>query len=207
MPDAIKRLTDEGHRMNVRSGWRYKLHRDEILDRYAADPYIRRLNGMSEKTAFIVDRLRLLLLRDEGGWWFDSDCKWIRPASTLNDICDCEHVDFCTGIRNPYRPHVHAIRGVAMVDNTVMGSTKNGRMINQLLSLYTSDAPKQTGQSIGAYVLTKSRLSTPLLGFEYFYANEDQMSPETVVLHDDRNAATWCRPAEVPSVAEFAAKP
>lgn len=206
MPDAIKRLTDEGHRMNVRSGWRYKLHRDEILDRYAADPYIRRLNGMSEKTAFIVDRLRLLLLRDEGGWWFDSDCRWIKPASALNRICD-SNADFVTGIRNPWRPHVHPVRGVALVDNTVMGSVKGGRMVKQLLGLYTAEQPKQTGQSVGAYVLANADESTVLLNFRYFYADESKLYPESIVSHDSTNAGTWARPPEIPSVAEFAAKP
>lgn len=194
IPDSIKALTDEAAEMHARSGWKYTLYRDEVLDIYASDPYVRRLNGMSESTAFIVDRIRLLLLRDQGGFWADSDCKFLKSMSALNRICDDDKVDFVTGIRNPWRPHVQLHRGIAMVDNTVMGSAKGGRMVNRLLGRYTSDSPKQTGHLAGIEVLRTADESTVLLNYKYFYTEDTDIGPETILLHDVGNLGSWTKP-------------
>ena len=79
---------------------------NEIMGRYGQDPYVRRLYAMKESLAFIADRLRLLVLRDEGGFWVDSDVDFQRPLSLLDKICARPEVDFVTGVRNPWRPHV-----------------------------------------------------------------------------------------------------
>jgi hypothetical protein len=198
MPEKIERLTEHARKINEKAGWRYTVYGDEILKRYAEDPFVRRLNGMCEATAFIVDRLRLLVLRDEGGFWADSDFQFIRPFSTLNRICGRPEVDFVAGLRNPWREHVHQTRGVPLCDNTVMGSARGGRMVQALLGIYRADDPKHTGKTIGTHILFSADDSTVLLNFQYFYANnERQIGPNTVGIHDfdGMNLGSWARPA------------
>ena len=195
MPEKVKTLTDRMAAMNSANGWTYRVWGEEIWDAYGNDPFVRRLQGMKASFAHIVDRLRLLLLRDYGGFWLDSDCEPIRPLSVLNRICDRPEVDFCTGVRDPWRKHVHPTRGVALVDNTVMGSAKNGKMVNRLLSMYRAEDPKQTGLLAGAEVLRRCDDSVVLLGYAFFYADPDSQTPETVVLHDETslgsNLGSW----------------
>ena len=190
-PRNIVQLTEKAKRIVESGGWSYKFYGPEIMDTYGSDPYVRRLLGMKESLAFVVDRIRLLLLRDHGGWWVDSDCEFIKPMSILNSICDSPRVDFVTGVRNPWRPHVALHRGVAMVDNTVMGSVKGGKMVSRILALYTADKPKQTGHDAGIEVLRTADESTVLLNYKYFYTHAPDNFPETIMYHDDRNSYSW----------------
>lgn len=194
MPQEIEDLCGKAERVVKSGGWGYAFYRhDEIMARYGSDPYVRRLLAMKESLAFVVDRLRLLVLRDEGGFWVDSDCDFQRPLSQLDKICARPEVDFVTGVRNPWRPHVALHRGVAMIDNTVMGSAKNGRMVNRMLAQYTAEHPKQTGHDCGIEVLRSIDESVILLNYERFYINDEPQTPNTILLHDQSNRGSWSK--------------
>lgn len=190
-PEATRRQIDDAKRIVESGGWSYTLYGKDALDRYADDPYVRALLGKGDKTAFVVDRIRLLLARDEGGFWVDADCKFIRPMSILNTLCERPDLDFVTGLRNPWRPHLGIGRGIPIVDNTVFGSAKGGQMVKRVLNLYKPENPRQTGHSMGMEVLRTADQNTTLLNYRFFYAMNDQVTPETILLHDENNNFSW----------------
>lgn len=185
------------HTKGLNRGYQYHLHGNELLERYKADPYVRALVDRSEKWAFIADRLRVLVLRDEGGIYVDADAMPVRPFDTLSRILDNPRTDFVTGLRSPYRKMVALHRGVSLVDNTVMMSAKGGRMISRLSSLWKPGKEKQTGYDMGIEVLTNADESTVLLNWRYFYAEESHA--ETIFLHDTVNLGSWIpKPVNTP---------
>ena len=67
-----------------------------------------------------------------------------------------------------------------MIDNTVMGSAKNGRMVNRMLALYTPERPKQTGHDCGMECLRSIDESVVLLNYERFYIHHEPETPNTI---------------------------
>lgn len=186
IPQEIQGYCDDMKRMN--SDMEYQLHRNEVLERYKDDPYVRYLLNAEEKMAFVVDRIRVLLLRDEGGIYIDADARPVRPFSTLPWL-DMPHVDFAFACRDAYRPGVAIARGISFIDNTFLASRKNGRMANRLCALYHSKAPKRDGGAIGREIFSNLDWTCVALNFRYVYAMERY--PETLVLHDPFNLGSW----------------
>lgn len=197
MRDDVQKLADSMQITNLK--WSFRLWGDEILARYRKDPYVQRLQQEGEQAAHIVDRLRLLLLRDEGGWWMDADCQAIRPVADIPGI-NLPHWDFVFGLRNPHRPQVALHRGIPLVDNTVMASAQNGRMVNRLLDLYKPQNKQwlQTGASIGREILRSCDHTTMALNYRYFYS--DEVTDETIVLHDSINLGSWTKAHQMPTL-------
>lgn len=187
MPPDLVGYCAEMRRMNP--DFEHRLFGNEILNRYGGDPYIRHMLSTETAWAFVVDRIRLLLLRDEGGIWIDSDAKPLKPLSTL-PIWSRDDLDFCTGLRDPDRPGVALHRGISLCDNSVMASAKNGRIVNLILNRYSASRPILNGHDAGCVVMANTREDTLLLHYRYFYGLERY--PESVILHDDRNLASWC---------------
>lgn len=186
IPDRDKRWCDEMARMN--GAWKYRLHGNELLERFKDDPYVRALVDQKEKWAFVMDRLRVLLLRDEGGVWLDADCQPMKPLDSL-PIWDMEHVQFSAGLRSPHRKEVALYRGVPIIDNTFLASASNSHMARRLLSLWTPEAPVVTGHRCGIAIMEAADYSCVLLNHRYFYA--EQQFPESIVLHDTHNLFSW----------------
>lgn len=184
-PDDVKRYCADMERMNP--DFEYHFFGNEIMDTHGKDPYVRYMMERDEKFAFVMDRLRILVLRDNGGIWIDPDAKPVRPLSTLT-IWD-QDWDFITAHRSPYRSEVQVKRGVSVVDNTIMGSAKNGRVINRLLNLSDSRAPVRKGAEYGWEIMDCSGPDVCWLSPYEFYSMAPH--PRAVVLHDDRNLATW----------------
>lgn len=174
-------------------GWKHTLHGNEALERYGQDPYLRELMSRDEAWAFVSDRLRVLLLRDEGGVYLDADCKPLRPLDTLKHVWDAPHVEFVLGLRNPFKHGVALSRGVTLADNTFLASAPNGRVINKLASAWTPRSPLINGNLTGKVIMTCTGVDTVWLPFQYFYA--DAALPESIVLHDAHNKGSWVDPA------------
>jgi hypothetical protein len=186
-PAEVHKFMDDTKAMN--SDMAYQRYGNEILDRYKSDPYVLYLLGSNSPWAFIVDRIRVLLLRDEGGIYIDCDAKPIRPLSSMK-FWDAPHVDFVCGFRDPYRSGVALHRGISLLDNTFLASAKNGRMANRLVNLYHSQAPKRDGHDIGVEIMANCDETTVFTNFRYVYGM--QVHPETVFLHDPHNLGSWC---------------
>jgi len=169
--------------------FKFTLHREDTLRRYSGDPYIKLLISRNEPMAFVVDRLRVLLLRDEGGIYLDCDCEPVKPLNSIRHVFENPMMDFMTGMRNPWRPGVALHRGVALIDNTVMASAKNGRVINRLCSLYRPESVVHNGHSHGVEVMRCLDSDVVLLNYKYFYS--DDVTSETVLLHDAQNLSSW----------------
>lgn len=168
--------------------WKVTLFGNELLERYGQDPYVKALIEQGEAWAFITDRLRVLLLRDQGGVWLDPDCEPKKPLDTL-PIWDAAHVQFAAGMRSPHRKDVALYRGVALVDNTFLASAPNGTMIRRLDALWRPEAPVVTGHRCGIAIMENVDQNTVLVNHRYFYG--EQVYPESIVQHDSTNLASW----------------
>lgn len=173
--------------------WAYQIHGNELFARYGSDPYIKAMLGKGEKTAFVIDRLRILLLRDEGGVYVDVDAEPVKPLDSL-PIWDMPHVDFVAGLRSPSRKDVALHRAVPIVDNTFLASAKGGRMVQHIEALWTPTAITGenhaiNGHRVGIAILEHASYDTILLNFRYIYC--ETRYPESLVLHDCQNLGSW----------------
>jgi len=191
LPKAYQDWTAKMARIN--SDWKHKLWRNELLERYKDDPYVEWMRETGERTAFLVDRLRVLLLRDEGGLYADVDCYPVRPFKMLDYVWNDPRVEFVAGMRNPDRRHVSLnAPGVSLIDNTVLASAIQSDMSKRLCDLYQPASRRHTGFSMGREIIRNAGPSTSLLGWRYFYAEEDNLM--AIVLHDSNNAGSWLTP-------------
>jgi hypothetical protein len=208
MDAEIRSRCESVRRLNEPVGFTYKLWSEpEIMALYGQDPYVRYLLAAKEKAAFVVDRLRVLLLRDRGGIYVDADCKAIRPFTIIGHWLDFPHVQFLTGVRNPYRPGVQLWRGlVAFIDNTVFATSPNGTTIRNLCALYRPECKKVVGADMGRRGLGLGLDGgTVLLGYEYFYVHQEETTANTILLHDFEDASgkamnlgSWADPKPEP---------
>lgn len=192
VPSEIIKRMEGVKRMNP--DFQYRLHRDPA--EFKNDPYLDWAKSANQPTAFFVDRMRLLCLRNEGGIYVDADCQAVRPLVNLG-IFDDTRADFMLGLRSPDRLGVQLRNGVSLADNTVLASAKNGRMIARLLELYHPAGKVQNGSSVGIHALRHLGPDTRVLGFKYFYA--EQSYPETILLHDACNLGSWMTPKNGPA--------
>lgn len=171
--------------------WKHKLHGNELFDQYSSDPYLKTMRDRGISLAFQTDRLRILLLRDDGGVYLDADCEPIKPLDSL-PIWDRHDLDFVAGLRSPHRKDVALHRAIPLVDNTAYGSAKNGKMVNRLAALWSPSHIVVDGHACGCAVLEAVDHSTILLNHRYIYGME--RFPETLVLHDQNNLGSWAKP-------------
>lgn len=186
MPDRERAWCDQMGKMNP--GWKHHVFGNEILERYGNDPYVKALIDLKKAWAFVCDRIRMLLLRDEGGVWLDPDCQPMRPLDTIKDIWD-GHATFVAGFRSPDRPDVALHRGVTLLDNTFLASAKGSRMAERILSLWRPQNVIVDGHAVGVEIFRNCYSDVVLLNHRYFYAT--QQLPESIVLHDSHNLASW----------------
>lgn len=167
-----------------------RLYGNELLDRYADDPYVKSLISLQEPWAFVLDRIRCLLLRDEGGIWLDPDCQPVKPLKRLNYLWEMEHITFAHGFRSPYRKDVALHRGVTLLDDTFLASSKGSRMINRILEAWHPQRPVVDGHGIGCQIMQYTDADVCSLNYRYFYSTA--VEPETLVMHDAHNLGSWC---------------
>jgi hypothetical protein len=187
MPEREKAWCAEMKRMNPT--WEHRVFGNEILEEYEQDPYVRALLDLDKPKAFVVDRLRMLLLRDHGGVWLDPDCQPIRPLDTLN-VWDGP-ATFIAGFRSPDRPQVALHRNVSLIDNTFLASAPNSRMCQRILSLWRPQSVVIDGHAVGVEIIRDCHSDVVLLNHRYFYSMQNL--PETIVLHDNQNLESWVK--------------
>lgn len=175
--------------------WDYKLWGNELYEKFENDHYVRWMKESGEKEAFISDRFRVLLLRETGGVYLDADTQPVRKLDSIEHMLNDKRVDFITGVRPPDRKFIALHRGVSLVDNTVMMSAQNGKMINRLCNLYRPESKRQSGYTMGIEVLRHCDDTVRLLNWRYFYSEKPY--PETIFLHDDRNLGSWSNKVQI----------
>lgn len=187
MPERETAWCAEMKRMNP--DFEYQCFGNEILEKYGRDTYVAGLMQKGEAMAFVVDRIRALLLRDEGGIWLDPDCQPIRPLNRLNHIWNDPKLTFVSSFRHPLREGVALHRGVTLVDNTFMASAPNSRIIQRILEAWKPERPLVNGHDVGVQIMTYTDHDTAWLHHQYFYDLRE--TPNTIVLHDCHNSGTW----------------
>jgi len=161
--------------------WNVRIYGNELIARYEYDPYVKALIAADKPWAFVCDRLRVLLLRDEGGIWLDPDCQPIRPLDTLSRVWDAPQVEFAFGLRSPHRQGVALHRGISLADNTFIGSAKGSRLIRRIATLWTPDRIVVDGHATGCEVLANlDGITDAVLNYRYFY--DMTPSPEAICL-------------------------
>lgn len=191
IPEREKVWCEQMRAMN--QTWNVRLYGNELLERYGRDPYVSALTSQNKAWAFVCDRLRVLLLRDEGGGWLDPDCQPLKPLDSLK-IWDSPNIEFGFSLRSPYRQGVALHRGISLADNTFIASAPGSRLIKRVAALWTPQRIVVDGHATGCEVLANlDGLTDAVLNYRYFY--DMQPTPDAIVLHDSHNLASW-----VPSV-------
>jgi len=186
IPERERAWCEKMKRINP--SWNYQLWGNELLDRYAQDPYIRHMQLQKSALAFVTDRLRMLLIHDDGGVYLDTDCEPYKPLDSLK-MWDELSVEFVYGMRDPYRPGMAIHRGLAFVDDTVLASSKGSAMAKKLLNLWRPEEIQVSGHRIGLGILSNADWTCRGLNYRYFYAM--QPHPDAIVGHDFHNAGSW----------------
>jgi hypothetical protein len=184
IPAEIQSRMGGVQRMN--GDFTYRLH--SSTKSFEDDSYVQWILSSRAPLAFLVDRIRLLALMREGGFYVDADALACRPLSTLEVFSDPK-IDFVFGMRSPDRNGVGLHGPIALVDNTFMGSAKGGRLVRKLLELYHPGGKVQNGSTVGKHILRHMDQDTRVFNFRYFYG--EQKYPESVFLHDSINLASW----------------
>ena len=186
IPEREKAWCADMKRMNPT--WDVRFYGNEILERYGSDPYVKALMDLKKPWAFVTDRLRMLLLRDDGGCWLDPDSQPVRPLDLLSEVWNGP-ATFIAGFRSPDRPDVALHRGVTLLDNTFLASAPNSRMCQRILSLWRPQNVVVDGHAVGVEILRNCHSDVVLLNHRFFYSTHNL--PETICLHDSHNLASW----------------
>lgn len=174
---------------SLNSDFDVRLYENDVLERYKDDPYVKELMSRGEPLAFVVDRIRVLLLRDEGGIWLDPDCQPVRPLNKLDHVWNNPTTTFVSSFRDPLRSNVHLHRGITLADNTFLASAKNSRIVNRILEAWTPQSVIIDGHSTGVKILQYTDHDVCWLHYKYFYSLVNE--PEVICLHDAHNLRSW----------------
>lgn len=170
--------------------WQYTLFGNEMLERFGSDPYVKALLARNEPMAFVVDRIRVLLLKEHGGVWLDPDCQPVKPLDTISEIWDDPKIEFAMALRNPHRPLVALHRGVTLCDNTFISTSQNSRLIRRIANLWSPAQLVVDGHATGVEVLANlNGVTDTIIGYRPFY--DMQITPDTICLHDPHNLGSW----------------
>lgn len=189
MPPREKAWCEKMRHMN--HDFDYVCYGNELLERYGQDPYVKQLLSLGEAWAFIMDRLRALLLLEEGGIWLDPDCDPVRPLRTI-DWGWNSPATFIYSTRPPHRKDVALHRGVTFADNTFLASAPQSRVMKRVMEAWKPERPRANGHDCGCQVIEYQNLDgwdTLALNWRYFYSLANE--PTTLCLHDAHNLGSW----------------
>lgn len=127
MPEHCSVWVDELIAMNPEIEHRF--HGNELFLRYGGDPLLSKQVEMGAKWCYMADRLRLLLLRDEGGMYIDVDVRPLTPLEPL--FIEFENSDFVCAHRTTDGKLGHP-------DIDVMMAKKGSRVVAELLTVEQS---------------------------------------------------------------------
>ena len=182
IPDEYKKFSENIRDVHVPLGYQYYLWDNNLFELYEDDPVIKSYIKLTKTYAFIVDRFRLLLLRDYGGIYIDMDCKLIKSMDVILNRLSKDIIYF-SGMRE-----FQEVRG-ALIDVTVIGSDKNSRIIKLCIDAYEPDK-LVGGKCTSDTVLKNIDVDVALLNYRYFY--DSKITDDTVLLHEtDDRLLSW----------------
>ena len=186
MPSKFKGFCSDIKAMHEKLGYEYKLWNDDCLEKYKDDIFISNYLKKQDKVpwAFICDRLRLLILRDEGGIYLDVDCEIVKSFDNiLKELSD--NISFFCGARS----HVQALVTTGVLfDVAVIGSTKNSRIVDLILNSYIKNI-MHNATLHSKIILENIGPDVAIFNYEKFY--DTYISDKTIVLHEPHHLGSW----------------
>ena len=164
-------------------GYIYKFWGNELWEKYKEDKFIKSYSKDPEKFkyAYISDRFRLLLLRDYGGIYLDADCKIIKDFDViLNKLHN--NITYFAAVRR-------YINKGATIECGIQGTTKNSRVIQELLNVYQDVNWACGGKMMSDKMIEIVDTDVALFNYKYFLDNE--ITEDTVVLHEPFALGSW----------------
>ena len=164
-------------------GYVYKFWGNELWEKYKDDKFIQNYSTDIEafKLAYIVDRFRLLILRDYGGIYLDADCKMIKDFDVVFDKLN-DNITYFAGVRR-------YINEGATIEGSTQGSTKNSRVIQEFLSIYKDINWAYGGKATSDKMVEIVDTDVALFNYKYFLDNK--ITKDTIILHDPYALGTW----------------
>ena len=189
MPDYCKEFCERMKKTHKMRGWEYKFWGNELLDVYKDDIFIKNYLKDPElyKWAHISDRIRHLMLRDNGGVYVDIDCNIIKPLDYIMDQLS-DNITFFCGARKGRLTHG------CMFEIALMGCVKNSRITNAVLDSYEDINWANGGSMHSDVILMNIDPDVAIFNYKRFYDLE--LTEHTVVLHDPYNLGSWYKSKE-----------
>tara|TARA_R110002167_G_scaffold323963_2_gene529963 strand:+ start:55 stop:684 length:630 start_codon:yes stop_codon:yes gene_type:complete len=186
-PDTIPKwcadYAVEMKRVHEELGWKYVFWGNEELKAYEDDIYISKFIEKKEAWSVVVDRLRLLILRDYGGVYIDVDSSIVKSLDHCLDKTS-DNISFFCGLRATRRNPRYCF-----IEVSVLGSAKNSRMANVLVDSYNAHDLRNasTGGDLGEVIRNNLDVDTAVFNKNYFYSKN--IEQDTIILH--RDLGSW----------------
>lgn len=181
IPDNLASLVSKMKSIHENLGYQHRLWGNELWTIYKDDPYIQSYNNTTIPLAYITDRFRLLLLRDYGGIAVDPDCEVVRPFDTIFAKLG-PNITYFAGLRETVNPG-------ALIECGIQGTTKNSRVIQELLKIYTTIGFAPGGKISSDKIIKIIDTDVALLNWEHFF--DTKKSSQTILLHEKHTLDSW----------------
>ena len=186
MPDTHKKYMETVKEKHP--DWDYKLWTNDNLDNFLTKEFISRYDLKVIRPAFLVDLLRIEILKKVGGVYLDADTECQKPIDSFVK----QDRDFITAV---FRGEGSRLTWCFML-NCFFGTEKDGRMINLLskgLSLNSEQMKKYDATGgFGAInfhnvVVANADHTTTIYGENYFqrlhHRRKDKINPDAYLVH------------------------
>jgi len=186
IPDTLATLVSKMKSVHEGLGYQHRLWGNELWTIYKDDPYIQSYTNTTIPLAYITDRFRLLLLRDYGGIAVDPDCEVVRPFDAIFAKLS-PNITYFAGLREEINPG-------ALIECTIQGSTKNSRVVQELLKVYTKLGYAPGGKITSDKMIKIVDTDVALMNWEHFF--DTKKGPRTIVFHEKHTLDSWRDPKE-----------
>jgi hypothetical protein len=147
------------HNLNIPPGAQIrsasKIINEEKLNSFTMD-------GREKSLAAFSDYFRLLLLREEGGWWFDTDCICLRPAEEFDILT--ENSSFLVGLESPDYINNAVIFSTSTIIDAIIKDANEVCVKNNNSFVWGEIGPK-----LMTSFVNKNNLFKNVLSKEHFY--------------------------------------
>lgn len=147
------------HDLNIPAGAQLKsaskIIKEDKLNSFTMD-------GKQGSLAAFSDYFRLLLLKEEGGWWFDTDCICLRPAEEFKKLT--EDSSFLVGLESPDYINNAVIFSTSTIIDTIIKDADELCVRNN-----NNFAWGEIGPKLMTSFVNKNNLFKNVVSQEYFY--------------------------------------
>ena len=185
IPSKFESFANDIKNIHEELGYEYKLWNNDCLEKYEDDIFISNYLKKQSRVpwAFICDRIRLLILRDEGGIYLDIDCELIKNFNNILEKLS-DNISFFCGVRS----HFSALYAKILFEPAVMGAVENSRILNLILNSYKKNI-LHNATLHSKIILENIEPDIAIFNYKRFY--DSYASEEAIVLHDPHHLGSW----------------